>query len=107
MSRFCGKVGYIETVDHGDGVFVAESTERLYYGDVTRNASRWQKAEGLNDDLVINNTISIVADPYAYEHFPYIRYVEWHGTLWSVSSIEEQRPRLILILGGVYNGETD
>ena len=107
MSRFCGKVGYIETVDKGHGVYAEESTERLYYGDVTRNASRWQSGVGLNDDLVSTNIISIVADPYAYEHFPYIKYVNWHGTNWKVSSIEEQRPRLLLTLGGVYNGEED
>lgn len=107
MSRFCGQVGYVQAVDHGDGVYVEEATERTYYGDVARNASRWQNGVGLNDDIVINNTISIVADPYAYEHFAYITYVVWHGTKWKVSSIEEQRPRLIITLGGVYNGEED
>ena len=105
MSKFYGKVGYVETEDDGYGVYKEVATERHYYGDVTRNTSRWQNGVGLNDDMLISNVVSIVADPYAYEHFSHIRYVEWHGTLWKVSSIEEQRPRLILTLGGVYNGE--
>lgn len=105
MSKFCGIVGYIELEDDGYGVYKEVVTERKYFGDVTRNASRWQNGVGLNDDMLINNTISIVADPYAYDHFAHIRYVIWHNVRWKVSSIEEQRPRLILTLGGVYNGE--
>lgn len=105
MSKFYGKVGYVETVDDGYGVYKEVAIERKYYGDVTRNTTRWEKAIGLNDDMNINIVVSIVADPYAYEHFSHIRYVEWRGTLWKVSSIDEQRPRLILTLGGVYNGE--
>lgn len=105
MSKYCGIVGYVETENDGYGVYKEVVTERRYFGDVTRNTSRWQSGVGLNDDMLINNVISIIADPYAYEHFAHIRYVEWKGTLWKVSSIEEQRPRLILTLGGVYNGE--
>ena len=103
MARFYGTVGYIETVETRPSVYEDRRTERNYYGDVTRNMRRWQSSEHLNDDLVLNNQISILADPYAYQHFHAIRYVEWAGAKWKVTNVDVQYPRLILEIGGVYN----
>jgi hypothetical protein len=80
---------------------------RKYYGDVIRNTRHIQEAaEKVNDDLSVGNSISIVADAYANEHFFAIRYIQWAGALWTVTDVEVQRPRLLLRLGGVYNGPT-
>jgi hypothetical protein len=106
MARFFGRVGYGESVETAPGVWVDQITEQSYYGDVIRNARKLQEGENLNPDLSVQNSISIVADEYANEHFFAIRYVEWAGTLWTVSSVEVQRPRLLLRLGEVYNGPT-
>lgn len=107
MARFYGKVGYGETTETVPGVYVDEIVERVYYGDVIRNSRRLDEtSDKLNYDLSVGNSISVVADAYAYEHFFNIRYVEWLGALWTVSNVEVQRPRLILQLGKVYNGET-
>ena len=78
-------------------------TERNYYGDVIRNARRLQSADKVNDDINISNEISIVADPYANDHFYAIRYVVFQGAKWKVSNVDVQYPRLILSLGGLYN----
>jgi hypothetical protein len=104
MARFHGKVGYGETVETSPGVWDDVITERSYFGDVLRNSRRLREGESVNDDLSVNNSISIVADAYANDHFFAIRYVQWMGSLWKVSDVEVQRPRLILRLGGVYNG---
>ncbi len=106
--KFHGEVGYGETVETppGSGVFVDQITEFVYSGDVFRNTRRWSEGENLNKDLSVVNTISIIADQYANEHFFAIRYVNWMGQLWTVSDVEVQRPRLILRLGEVYNGPT-
>jgi hypothetical protein len=106
MARFFGRVGYGETVESAPGVWVDEIVEYSYYGDVIRNARNLQEGEHLNKDLSVQNSISIVADQYANEHFFAIRYVEWAGTLWTISSVEVQSPRLLLRLGEVYNGPT-
>lgn len=107
MGRFCGEVGYIATTnEEGSDVYQAVPCERVYYGDITRNARRWENSEYLNDNLVLNNIVSIVADDYAYEHFSEIRYVKMMGGRWKVTNIEIQRPRIILTIGGVYNGPT-
>lgn len=106
MAKYYGRIGYGETVETSPGVWKEVIKDRTYYGDVTRNARRWENGEQLNDNVVINNAISIVADDYAYEHLAFIRYVEWMGCLWKPSSIEVQRPRILLWIGGVYNGDT-
>lgn len=107
MSKYYGKVGYAITKETKPGVWKNLVVERMYYGDILRNTSRWQGSSNVNDDLVISNQISILADPFAYHNFHSIKYVEWLGSKWKVSSVEVQYPRLILSIGGVYPEEVD
>lgn len=104
MAKFYGAVGYGETVEVRPGVTEFVITERKYFGDIIRNARRMDEGEQVIGDITTNNSISIVADAYAHEHFFAMKYIEWAGTLWNVSQVEVQHPRLVLRLGGVYNG---
>lgn len=108
MAKFCGEIGYGETVESPpeSGVWKDIITERKSFGDIIRNTRQLREGEHLNNDLTVSNSISIVADAYAAQHFFAIRYVKWAGALWTVTNVEVQRPRLILTLGGVYNGPT-
>lgn len=106
MAKFFGKVGYAAAAEIENGVWEDQITEVKYYGDVIRNTRRLQNGSELNSDLTVSNSISIVADAYANEHFFAIRYVEWGGALWTVTNVEVQSPRLILQLGGVWDGST-
>jgi hypothetical protein len=106
MAKFYGEIGYGESVETTPGVWQDEIVEHSYFGDVVRNTRRLQEGEVLNNDLTVGNSISIVADAYANNHFFAIRYIRWAGTLWTVSDVEVQSPRLLLRLGGVYNGPT-
>jgi hypothetical protein len=105
MAKFYGPVGYVETVETAPGVWREQITERHHYGDVIRNIRRSQSADKLTDDVVIDNEISIVVDPYAMNNLQRIRYVEFMGAKWEVSNVNIRYPRLILTLGGVYNGK--
>lgn len=104
MAKFCGVIGYAETRETTPGVWTEEIVERRSYGDLIRNTRRLQSSGNLNDNVTISNEISIVADPYAYQNFHAMRYVEFMGTKWRVTSVDVQYPRLILTLGDVYNG---
>jgi hypothetical protein len=108
MARFYGKVGYGEPIESSPGVWTDEITEYPYYGDVVRNSRNLEQpgTPQLNDNISVVNSISIVADAYAREHFHLIKYVEWSGSLWTVTSVEVRAPRLVLSLGMVYNGPT-
>lgn len=104
MAKFYGDIGFAETVETEPGVWVEEMTVRPYYGDLVRNTRRLENSGGVNDNVNISNDISIIADPYANHNFHSIRYIEFMGAKWKVSNIEVQYPRLILTIGGVYNG---
>ena len=104
MAKFYGKVGFIIPEETNPGVFVEKAKERPYTGDFLRMSSRWDNSENLNDNLSLGNRVSFVADPFAFEHFSAIKYVKFGGAKWEVSSVEVSFPRLILSIGGVYNG---
>lgn len=105
MAKFYGKIGYANTVETKPGVYEEQIIERSYYGDLIRNTRRLQSADQVNDDINISNEISIVADPYATNNFHTMRYAVFMGTKWKISNVEVSYPRLILTLGGVYNGQ--
>lgn len=105
MAKFYGPIGYAESVETSPGVYDDIMTIRNYSGDLISNNSRWSSSsESTNDDLNINNRISIIADPYAQQNFHSMKYVEFMGTKWKINSVEVKYPRLILTIGGVYNG---
>ena len=106
MAKFYGKIGYGVPAETAPGVWTDEIVERSYFGDVIRNTRRLTPGEQVADDLSVGNSISIVADAYANDHFFAIRYVEWAGVRWTVPTVDVESPRLILRLGEVYNGPT-
>ena len=105
MAKFYGVIGCAVTKETAPGVWTEEIAEQSYYGDLTRNMRRLQDSGDLNDDINVANEISIVADPYANANFHSMRYVAFMGAKWKISKVEVQYPRLILTLGGVYNGK--
>lgn len=106
MAKWCGKVGYAITDETEPGIWEETIIEREYYGDVISNRYKRQNSENVNEDINLTITISIVADPFAYQHCANMAYVEYMGAKWKVTDIDPtQRPRLILTIGGVYNGE--
>ena len=105
MAKFKGVVGFAETVENTPGVHVEEITERTYSGDTHRNNRRLESSGNINDNINVSNEISILADTYAFHHLYAIRYVEFGGAKWKVATVDAtKRPRLVMTLGGLYNG---
>lgn len=106
MARFYGQVGYGESVETppGSGVMIDDIIEVPYFGDVARTSRQLETVDKVNDDITLSNSISVIADQYAIKHFINIKYVRWAGVLWTVTNVMVQSPRIILTLGGVYNG---
>ena len=104
MARFYGKVGFAVPTEIRPGVWEDSVVERPYYGDVIRNSKRNESGDRVLDNLNITNEISIIADQFANENFHRMAYVEFMGALWKISTVAVQRPRLVLSVGGVYNG---
>lgn len=105
MAKFYGLIGYAETIETEPGLWVEKIVEKPYSGDTISNFRNLQNSGEVNDNIDIANKISILADPYANMNFHSMRYVKYMGTAWKIKSVEVLYPRLILTLGGVYNGE--
>lgn len=105
MAKFYGAIGYAKSEQTSPGDWTDEITERNHYGDVLKNTGRWSpSSDSTNDNLNVNVQISIIADPYAEQNFHTIKYATFMGTKWKVVDATPQYPRIILTLGGVYNG---
>jgi hypothetical protein len=103
MAKFCGMIGYEMTVETEPGIFEEQCVEHMCIGDVIKDTRRIQDAGKVNSDITINNQFSIIADPFANEHFHSMRYIVFMGVKWKITEVEVQYPRLILSVGGVYN----
>lgn len=106
MSKWTGKVGFAVNGEVEPGLWVDEVVEKVYKGELLSDRWRRQNSIGINDNINLLNSISIIANPYAFEHCSSIVYVEIKGEKWKVTDIDASiPPRLILTVGGVYNGE--
>lgn len=106
MAKYYGPIGYVfEPVESEPGVWTDTIIEKNYRGDVLLNQVRMQSGEKINDDVNIDNSISIVADAYAYTNIGFMKYIVWQNIAWKIQSFSINRPRIVLQIGGMYNGE--
>jgi len=103
MAKFYGMIGYAEPVERTPGVWLEDILEKPYYGELPRVFERVEGGSTVNSNINMANEVSIVADPFAREHFFAMRYVVYAGAKWKINSVEVQYPRLILKIGGLYN----
>lgn len=104
MARFYGRVGFIfGSIETRLGIWVENKSERNYYGDVMKRRLSWESSDStINDSIKIGNQFSILADEYAEEHMYAMKWIEWKGVKWKITSVEIERPRMILTIGDVY-----
>jgi len=105
MGKYFGKIGYGESVETAPGAWEMQFVEKEVYGDVIKNKRTLIDAGDVNDDVKVSIKISFIADPFAVQNFLLIKYATYMGTLWKVTDVEEEYPRLLLTLGGLYNDE--
>lgn len=105
MAKFYGAIGFATSSETSEGVWTDTIIDVMYKGDVIRVSRKDEMQDNsLNPNLTINNRISIIADAFASENLFAMRYVSWYGAKWKITNVEVQRPRMILTIGGVYNG---
>jgi len=104
--KYCGKVGFVITEETRPGISEEKVVERTYMGDILQNIRRWETGISINDNIKIQNRISIVADHFAHSNLGNLRYIEYLGVKWKVSSFDISYPRIIITTGEKYNGKT-
>lgn len=105
MARTSGVIGFVISEEIRPGVWEDNTVERKYRGELLQNSYRFQTTDQVNDDITLASKISIVADQYAFKNFHAMRYVEFMGVKWKITAVEPSYPKLILTVGGLYNGK--
>ena len=105
--KYYGSIGYAVSEETEPGVWEERIEERNYYGDVLKFYGRGQDDTKVNGEINIQNQISIVADPYAYNNFFSMRYLTFSGAKWKITNVDIQQPRIIINLGGLYHEQTE
>ena len=107
MAKYSGMLGYVMPAkEDPPGIWKPSAVvEKLGRGDLIRQTITNEDVSGLSDGININNQISIIMDPFVNKNLESLKYVILYGTRWEIKSMTINRPRVILTLGGVYNGE--
>lgn len=92
------------SVERDPGVWIDVIVEKSYIGNVVKNTRRWESRDSVNDNLKVNNQISVVADSFCHDHLFQMKYITWMGTKWKIESVDILLPRIVITLGGVWNG---
>ena len=104
MARFSGLVGYVPQQETTPGVWTPVENPRKMKGDIIRQSSTNASSGNLNDDVTLNHRISLIGDAYAFDNYFNIKWIKIDTMKWKVVNIEIERPRIIISLGGVWNG---
>ena len=103
MARWYGNVGFAIPVKTAPGVWHESTEEHPYSGDKLSWRSSYQNSGQVIDDIKIDFTIEIIADPFAYKNFAHIRYIEYLGQKWKVTAADPTNyPRIALTVGCLY-----
>lgn len=105
MAKFSGLVGYVEEVEEYPGVWKPVNNPRQMRGDIIRQSSNNQNDTKVNNDVTLSHRVSLVGDAYAFDNYFNIKWVDIDGFRWRVTSVEVQRPRILLTIGGPYTAQ--
>lgn len=108
MAKYAGLVGYVTQEEKVPGVWSTVADPKPMRGDIIRASASSQNdgrlsSDKINKDVTLNHRVSLVGDAYAFGNYYNIKWIEIDGAKWEVSSVELQRPRLIVTVGGLWN----
>lgn len=104
MTKFTGLVGYVTQEQKVPGVWSPVDNPKKMRGDVIRQSSSNQNDGKVNSDITLNHRVSLLGDAYAFGNYYTIKWIELDSRKWEVTSVELQRPRIIVTVGGLWNG---
>lgn len=105
--RYSGKVGYSIETEVSEGNWENITKEVLVTGSVIDekyNNFKTSEYQTSNDSLTLQNRFSILFTKELLDNFPNIKYIIYNGIKWKVENVKLVHPRMILTVGGVWNG---
>jgi hypothetical protein len=104
MTKYAGLVGYVTQEETVPGVWSSVETPLIMKGDIIRETSSSQDDGKVNSNISLNHRVSLIGGAYSFKNYYFMKWIEIDGRKWEISSIEIQRPRIIVTLGGLWNG---
>lgn len=104
--RYAGKIGFATKVELSPGVWDETIDERDYLGDVLQSTERLNSSEAVLPKYTTTTSVSVLSDGVLKERYSDVRYVNYLGVNWAISSIIHKYPRIEMFLGEAYNGPT-
>ena len=107
MPKCSGVIGYALDEEIRPGVWTEGITDKKYFGEIVRDNRRSVENGEINGSINISNNISIVSNKFMLDNLAFMRYLTLSSTStskWKITSVDIKRPRIIITLGGLYNG---
>lgn len=104
MPKCSGVIGYALAGETQPGVWTEDITEKVYYGDIVRDNRRVVDQGEINGNINISNNISVVSNKFMLDNLAFMRYISFANSKWKIDSVDIRPPRIIITLGGLYNG---
>lgn len=92
-------------VETRPGVWSKQTREKRHRADVLSYNRNFDSGTNVNEDVTLRNRYSIVMKKNEADQYTEIKYIGVDGIKWKVTAIEFLPPRLILTVGGLYNGD--
>lgn len=108
MTKYSGFIGVEKgSTEISPGIWSASGMVEIpARGDLLNLSKRYSEGDNkITDDLSVSNRISLLAAYDLLGNVGSIRYATLLGSRWKVVTLEFLGHRLILTLGGVWNGE--
>lgn len=105
MAKYSGTIGFFVTSETVPGVWKQTIVDRQYRGDELNCTYRWDSEQSTpNDSMRISNRISVISDSFLINNIPAMKYITYKGFQYKIASVETVGPRLIITLGGIFDG---
>lgn len=103
MTKFSGSVGYVIQAEVRPGVWDTDETVRQMKGDIIKLSSNSQNDDKVNSDVSFNHRVSLLGDAFAFGNYFDIKWIQINGRKLEVTSVEINRPRIVVTVGGMWN----
>lgn len=102
--RYSGKLGLAQEVQVSPGVWDNVITEQDVVGDLVQRSEALEQGDDVLPRHVTTTSVSLLSFGIGPLDHSMFRYVMHAGKRWSITSIVEQHPRIILYFGEEYRG---
>jgi hypothetical protein len=104
MPKCSGVIGYALAEETQPGVWTESITEKKYLGDIVKDNRKMVNQQEINSSVNVSNNISVVSNKFMLDNMAFMKYITFMGSKWNINLVDIKPPRLIISMGGLYNG---